>query len=219
MFSMKAFVRSAFLLVAVSVASAAWAQDEDLLRRAKAGNAEAQTALGDTYWSGDEEHYVEAVKWYRLAAEQGDAGAQLSLGVMYDNGEGVAKDDAEAVKWYRLAAEQGNASAQSNLGMMYDNGEGVAKNDAEAVKWYRKAAEQGHAMAQSTLGTRYMNGEGIAENYVLGHMWMNLSRAQGNKTASENMKILVSRMTEEQIDKAQGLATEWQEKRRSSGGE
>jgi TPR repeat protein len=183
MFSMKAFVRSAFLLVAVSVASAAWAQDEDLLRRAKAGNAEAQTALGDTYWSGDEEHYVEAVKWYRLAAEQGDAGAQLSLGVMYDNGEGVAK------------------------------------NDAEAVKWYRKAAEQGHAMAQSTLGTRYMNGEGIAENYVLGHMWMNLSRAQGNKTASENMKILVSRMTEEQIDKAQGLATEWQEKRRSSGGE
>ena len=40
----------------------------------------------------------ESVKWYRLAAEQGDAQAQSNLGVMYDNGEGVPEDDKEAVK-------------------------------------------------------------------------------------------------------------------------
>ena len=50
---------------------------------------------------------AEAVRWYRLAAEQGYAIAQHNLGVMYDKGEGVLKDDAEAVRWYRLAAEQG----------------------------------------------------------------------------------------------------------------
>ena len=55
---------------------------------------------------------AEAVRWYRLAAEQGNAGAQLNLGAMYSNGEGVPQDDAEAVRWYRLAAEQGNAGAQ-----------------------------------------------------------------------------------------------------------
>jgi uncharacterized protein len=54
--------------------------------------------------------YAEAVKWYRLAAEQGNANAQYNLGVMYDNGDGVVQDYAEAVKWYRLAAEQGNAT-------------------------------------------------------------------------------------------------------------
>ena len=50
--------------------------------------------------------------WYRLAADQGDAAAQFNLGVMYDNGRGVLKDEAEAVRWYRLAAEQGDADAR-----------------------------------------------------------------------------------------------------------
>ena len=45
------------------------------------------------------------------AAEQGDAEAQTSLGLMYDNGKGVPQDYAEAVKWYRKAAEQGHLAA------------------------------------------------------------------------------------------------------------
>ena len=48
----------------------------------------------------------------RLAAEQGDAGAQFNLGVMYANGEGVLGNDAEAVRWYRTA-EQGHAALGS----------------------------------------------------------------------------------------------------------
>ena len=43
---------------------------------------------------------------------QGDADAQFNLGFMYDNGRGVAQNDAEAVRWYRKAAEQGDAGAQ-----------------------------------------------------------------------------------------------------------
>ena len=61
---------------------------------------------------------TEAVDRFRLDAAQGDATAQLSLGVMY----AMAKMDAEAIVWYRLAAEQGLASAQLNLGVMYDLG-------------------------------------------------------------------------------------------------
>ena len=55
---------------------------------------------------------VEAVKWYRKAAEQNYAKAQYNLGVCYEHGEGVAKDPVEAVKWYRKAAEQNYAKAQ-----------------------------------------------------------------------------------------------------------
>ena len=46
---------------------------------------------------------AEAAKWYRLAADQGDADAQINLGGMYHNGRGVPQNDAEAVKWFRLA--------------------------------------------------------------------------------------------------------------------
>ena len=46
------------------------------------------------------------MKWYRKAAEQGDAKAQFNLALRYYKGEGVTQDYAEAAKWYRKAAEQ-----------------------------------------------------------------------------------------------------------------
>ena len=79
--------------------------------------------------------YDEAVKWYRLAAAQGNALAQNNLGVMYENGLGVPKDYDEAIKWYRLAAAQGNAAAQNNLGGMYANGRGVPQDDVLSYMW------------------------------------------------------------------------------------
>lgn len=63
--------------------------------------------LGDGVPKND----AEAVKWYRRAAEQGNAAAPSNLGVMYETGQGVTWDYAEAVKWWRKAAEQGLATA------------------------------------------------------------------------------------------------------------
>ena len=51
----------------------------------------------------------------RGAAEHGDAKAQNQLGLLYDEGRVVPKNQAEAVKWYRKAAEQGLASAPAPL--------------------------------------------------------------------------------------------------------
>ena len=85
------------------------------------------------------------------ARAQGHALAQSNLGVMFDNGEGVAQDEAEAVRLYRLAAAQGLAPAQFNLGFMFENGQGVAKDIAEAIRLYRLAAAQGDANATAAL--------------------------------------------------------------------
>jgi TPR repeat protein len=90
----------------------------------------------DAYQKGD---YKTAFNEFKPLAEQGDASAQYNLGVMYDNGKGVLKDDKEAVKWYRKAAEQGLASAQGNLGAMYANGHGVLKDLSKAKHWIKKA--------------------------------------------------------------------------------
>ena len=152
----------------------------------------AQTVLGLMYSSGlrvarDD---AEAVRWYRLAAEQGNATAQTALGDMYSSGRGVAQDDAEAVRWYRLAAEQGDADAQYNLGVRYANGRGVAEDDAEAVRWYRLAAEQGNATAQYNLGFMYANGRGVAEDDAEAVRWYRLAAEQGNATAQSNLDAL-----------------------------
>ena len=87
---------------------------------------------------------VEAVKWYRKAADQNFAAAQYNLGVCYDRGDGVAEDHVEAVKWYRKAAEQNDADAQYNLAICYERGDGVAEDWVEAYKWLLLAAKQGH---------------------------------------------------------------------------
>ncbi len=63
---------------------------------------------------GVPENDAEAVKWYRKAAEQGDASAQLNLGFMYYKGTGVPENDVKAYQWFSLAAAQGNSTAQSN---------------------------------------------------------------------------------------------------------
>ena len=56
--------------------------------------------------------YSAAMKWYRMAADQGYANAQYGLGIMYDNGRGAVQDYSAAMKWYRMAADQGHANAQ-----------------------------------------------------------------------------------------------------------
>jgi uncharacterized protein len=70
----------------------------------------------------------------RVKAELGDARAQHNLGVMYEKGLGVAKDNVQAVQWYRKAANQGFAQAQHNLGVMYAQGQGVAQDYAQAMQ-------------------------------------------------------------------------------------
>jgi TPR repeat protein len=97
------------------------------------------------YMKGD---YAAALRLMRPLAQQGHAGAQFNLGYMYENGRGVAKNDAIAVSWYRKSAEQGYADAQYKLGISYYNGWVVPRDDAAAVSWYRKAAAQGNARAQ-----------------------------------------------------------------------
>ena len=95
--------------------------------------------------------YGQAVKYYRQAAEQGVAEAQVMLGYCYFKGYGVEKDAAETVRWCRSAAEQGVAGAQYCLGLCYESGYGVEKDAAEAVRWYRQAAEQGDEDAKKAL--------------------------------------------------------------------
>ena len=59
------------------------------------------------YYSGNDgtshPDFIQAMKWWRKAADQGNIRAQCSIGEMYGAGEGVAKDDSEAAKWYQKA--------------------------------------------------------------------------------------------------------------------
>jgi len=167
-----------------------------------AGDVEdADTAL-------DKHDYVTALKKYKSAAAKNDAYSQVQVGNFYNEGLGVKKDSSEAVRWYKLAAAQGLADAQYNLGLMYYYGQGVVQDYAEAVRLYKLAAAQGLADAQNNLGIMYANGQGVVQNYVQAHLWFNLAAVKGDKDAVKNRDSVASKMTTEQIGKAQKLARE-----------
>jgi uncharacterized protein len=187
----------AALMLAVSFASSV-----------AAGALELEDGVA-AYEKGD---YATALRLLRPLADQGDAGAQYNLGLMYANGQGVPQDYAAAVNWYRKGGEQGDTEAQVNLGLMYDNGQGVQQDYATAMSWYRKAAEQGGAAAKYFLAVMYEYGRGVPQDYVTAHMWFNLAAASGDTDAVIRREMVAAKMTPAQIAEAQKLAREWKPK-------
>lgn len=55
------------------------------------------------YYEG---HYKAAIKYFKYGARYADKLSQLSIGLMYENGRGVAKDPVTACAWIALAAER-----------------------------------------------------------------------------------------------------------------
>lgn len=131
--------------------------------------------------------FEDACKWYRKAAEQGDAVAQNSMGNRYYNGEGVNQDYKEAVKWYKLSAEQGYDWAQDNLAGMFYNGKGVEQDYGEAAKWYRKAAEQGNPTSQNNIGNLYYSGKGAEKDFYEAVKWYRKAAEQGHMYAQTTL--------------------------------
>ena len=84
----------------------------------------------------------EAIKWYRLRAEQGNANAQYNLGWMYYNGLGIIQDNVYAYIWYNIAASSGDANA-------------VNERDVIAKKMTRSQLEKAQDLARECVKKNY----------------------------------------------------------------
>lgn len=138
---------------------------EILLRVAKKGHIQAQKIIANMYELGQgvESNTAETIKWYRLAAEQGDVVAQNNLAsfLLYEHPE-------EAIKWYTIAAERNFPFAQEVLGDIYSGKIGISSSTLEryrdysqAFSWYQKAAKQDFPVACHRLGEMYASGQGV----------------------------------------------------------
>lgn len=154
--------------------------------------------------------YKRAADWYRKSAFQGYAEAQRRLGMLYEEGTGVAKDPFEAVKWYRMAAEQGDAKAQNCLGMMYDSGTGVEQNYEEAFKWFLAAAEKSDVEAQINLGLCYANGDGVQRDYKEAEKWFYIAAMRGDALGQYYLGLMY--LNARGVKRDYSVAAEWFQK-------
>jgi TPR repeat protein len=159
----------------------------------------AQNNLADTYFLGlgVPQDFGEALKWYRLAADQSSSYAENVIGIAYEHGLHVAQDDAEAFRWYRRAANKiyerpGNSwihSPQYNIAAMYASGRGTAQDYVQALMWFTLAAAFGDTKPPGPLGIKLVD--------------------TSKYTAPEQRDRLLPLMTSAQIAEAERLARDW----------
>ena len=132
-----------------------------LRKAADANNAPAQSLLAFILDGAGED--AEAVKYYRMAAEQGDADGEYGLAKQYLSGEGVTPDPKQAFEWMSRAAAQGQRSAVSALADAYISGglglDAAARADnAAAYKWIQAAADFNYLPAMIAMANAYKKG-------------------------------------------------------------
>jgi hypothetical protein len=139
------------------------------------GNAWAQWLKG---FRSDivEQDFDSAKRWYNLAAEQGFALAQNSLGVLYEDDRELQFDVAEY--YYEQASLQGHALAQYNLAMLHD------ETDFDIMKQHlEQAAAQGHASSLYFLGRLYLDSDLVQQNYKTAVVCFGQSAKHGHAEA------------------------------------
>lgn len=139
------------------------------LKKAEAGDAEAQFFTGRAYDRGEgvPQDYAKARAMYEKAAAQGNAKAMNNLGSLHLNGRGMPKDTKAAVEWFKKSAEHGADRAQFTLGACLQEGLGMERNLPEAVEWFERAASQGNVDAQRRLVQLFYDGaEDMERDYA-----------------------------------------------------
>jgi uncharacterized protein len=119
-------------------------------------------------------NYADAVEWYGRAIEAGDLFAPYGLGLLYEQGRGVARDSKRAIELYYFSAPI-SSEARERLFLLYEQDLPLPADDAGAIEWYRAAAQQGDAQARAGLGLRYKFGKGVERDWGIAYALFHLA--------------------------------------------
>ena len=111
-------------------------------------------------------------------AQEGDAGAELALGLRFLMGNGLPADEALAQEWLLKAAKQDNAAAQVTLGAMLAF-ESDKQDLPAAAMWFEKAARAGNVQAMSELVRLLETGRGVGRDMAKAEEWRKLANVRG----------------------------------------
>lgn len=133
-------------------------------------NSDLEYEVGQDYYfrANSSLDYQKAFNWLQKAADKGNDWAYQYLGAMYQEGKGVAKNDAKAFAAYLKVAtnKEHDSVGKLRVGEMYYSGQGVAQDYTKAFEWFVKSAAKQNAVAQARVGEMYYQGLGTTKDYV-----------------------------------------------------
>lgn len=150
-----------------------------------AAAALAATACSAAAQPADLAHRLEQ----RAAA--GSAEARYHLGMLYNNGIGVAQDPRRAFAHFRAAAEAGDPLGAYKVGCYYAGqfgAQAVQPDEAEALRWKAVAARAGYALAQNDVAVHHLG----REQYRDAVPWLEAAGRQGDAQALHNLAAIYS---------------------------
>lgn len=163
---------------------------EDYYRKAAAqGHESAQFNLAAILLS-DQARVLEGLKLLKDSAAAGSAKAQLTLGQLYANGQGVTQNFETAKTYFDQAAAKGEADAFVMLGQMSELGKGATKDMKKAVEQYENAAKRDSIQAILKLASIYANGvEGVDKNIAKAKEWLEIGSEKEKEGASATLNL------------------------------
>ena len=142
----------------------------------------------------DRNDYRDAIPLLQQAAKMGHPKAQATLGIAYQDGNGVKVDDRAAAYWFGLAAAQGHRASQYALGGMYEEGEGgLPRDKRKATELYLASARQGFDKAELIVGVGYLTGDGLPNDRGQAIAWLQKAAAQDSRFARDLLIVLSDR--------------------------
>jgi TPR repeat protein len=162
-------------------------------KAAEGGDKSGQFRLGYAYSQGEgvEKNWVEAIKWWELAAAQGCAVPMRNIGCIHNEGGfGVDQNFELAFSWYLKAADAGYEDAYYKVGQCLYKGLGVAKDLVSARTWFQKANRGGDVDGKFMLGFMMMRGEGGLKVFGAGMTLIEESAKDRSLEAVELLKKL-----------------------------
>jgi uncharacterized protein len=147
-------------------------------------------ALADALMPYAKRDYGRALTLLAPLAEQGDAVAQLKLGIIFSRGKVGSPDHVAALGWFTKAAEQGQVEAQFELGRIYRDGLGTRADGDAAVYWLQRAAEKNTPHALNALGELYLGHQNVPQDFAVARTWFLRGAQAGNSPSMYNLGVI-----------------------------
>jgi TPR repeat protein len=177
-----------------------------LITMANAGDIAAAFELGERYTFGEgsvDVDYNEAIRWYRLAADQGHIPAQMRIGEAYRYGDGVKQSFSEAMRFLRLAADTGFAPAQYQVALMYLGDTGFDRDLNEYRHWLELGAAQNHIRSMEALADLLVDPQVGPVDYAQALQLYGFAAERGDGNAQFDLGIMYAEGEGVPVDNAE----------------
>lgn len=114
-------------------------------------------SLAKIFYFAEEYHISKA--FFERLCQAGGRISCFSLGILYDEGQGVRQDYYKAHELYKKACDMKHGAACNNLGSLYNNGQGVRQNRSTAKQYFGKACDLGIQMGCDNY--KLLNSQGV----------------------------------------------------------